>query len=489
MPVQRALSRAGPVSGLGSLGHLCTTPDQRACAGLAPPCLVFRGQPSPSCGSYSRSLALVCYVHMWPGITPSVAQSVDHMACVIRVAPSSIPEPYALRSRFWLPRLRALLPIAPQIDPLYYQRPDDSPLSLFFSLHVAFHFLRYRLWRPGLNPPLFRFLPLATTSRFNLRKRPLPPTIQLPSSPMQLLFSFASCTSTPRLHADVNRPFPPPHSPPTRQPLFPPVSHLATELRGLTVTITPTPALTAQPAYDLLLSLVTLGRSPASHQFLPASVRHGRLLDSRFLYLRLCVVPASRGPAAVLAAPAELAPVAPVLVWGDYADCLPPYGVPTSHPAMDTSGSTPWPRALFVPALSMVRPLTSLSGDNMSHGHGWTTTSATPGDRSGYNSGYNSASGYVSRGVGSRSGTSSRGLTNWYSLSNRKIYTRGMAERCAWPMRTRPEATARASLDPICANTSGHRLLPPSLAVVNVLAPARFLLPGMPRPSHLLQLN
>ncbi|KAG9084337.1 hypothetical protein FS749_005303 [Ceratobasidium sp. UAMH 11750] len=131
----------------------------------------------------------------------------------------------------------------------------------------------------------------------------------------------------------------------------------------------------------------------------------------------------------------------------------PPYGfntpaptVPTAHPAMDTTGSTPSPRAPFVPASPMTPPLTSLSGseisgDNMSQGHGWTTTSATPGGRSGYNSGYNSASGYVSGGAGSRSGTGSPGSTNSHSFpgygsglvhrSNRGIYTRGMAERAA----------------------------------------------------------
>ncbi|KAG9103118.1 hypothetical protein FRC06_000180 [Ceratobasidium sp. 370] len=131
----------------------------------------------------------------------------------------------------------------------------------------------------------------------------------------------------------------------------------------------------------------------------------------------------------------------------------PPYGfstpastVPTAHPAMDTSGSTPSPRAPFVPASPMTPPLTSLSGseisgDNMSQGHGWTTTSATPGGRSGYGSGYNSASGYVSGGAGSRSGTGSPGSSNSHSFpgygsglvhrSNRGIYTRGMAERAA----------------------------------------------------------
>ncbi|KAG8685118.1 hypothetical protein FRC09_014949 [Ceratobasidium sp. 395] len=111
---------------------------------------------------------------------------------------------------------------------------------------------------------------------------------------------------------------------------------------------------------------------------------------------------------------------------------------------MDTSGSTPSPRAPFVPASPMTPPLTGseVSGDSMSQGHGWTTTSATPGGRSGYNSGYNSASGYVSGGAGSRSGTGSPGSTNSHSFTNgygsglvhrssRGIYTRGMAERSA----------------------------------------------------------
>ncbi|KAG8741892.1 hypothetical protein FRC10_002305 [Ceratobasidium sp. 414] len=123
----------------------------------------------------------------------------------------------------------------------------------------------------------------------------------------------------------------------------------------------------------------------------------------------------------------------------------PPYAfstaVPAAHPTMDTTGSTPSPRVPFVPASPMTPPLTSLSGsevsgDNMSQGHGWTTTSATPGGRSGYNS----ASGYVSGGGGSRSGTGSPGSTNSHGFSpynsslvhrNRGIYTRGMAERAA----------------------------------------------------------
>lgn len=126
-----------------------------------------------------------------------------------------------------------------------------------------------------------------------------------------------------------------------------------------------------------------------------------------------------------------------------YSFGTPAPAVPTSHPAMDTTGNTPSPRAPFVPASPMTPPLTSLSGseisgDNMSQGHGWTTTSATPGGRSGYGSGYNSASGYVSGGAGSRSATGSPGSSNSHSFgygsglvhrSSRGIYTRGMAER------------------------------------------------------------
>jgi hypothetical protein len=70
----------------------------------------------------------------------------------------------------------------------------------------------------------------------------------------------------------------------------------------------------------------------------------------------------------------------------------------------------------------MTSPLASLSvseisRDDMSQGHGWPTTSATPGTRSGYNSGYNSASGYVSRGAGS--GTGSPGSSNSRSMAER----------------------------------------------------------------------
>ncbi|KAF8598216.1 hypothetical protein BDV93DRAFT_342358 [Ceratobasidium sp. AG-I] len=129
-----------------------------------------------------------------------------------------------------------------------------------------------------------------------------------------------------------------------------------------------------------------------------------------------------------------------------YAFNAPAPQVPASHGVMDTTGSTPSPRPAFVPASPMTPPLTSLSGseisgDNLSQGHGWTTTSATPGGRSGYNSGYNSASGYVSGGAGSRSGTGSPGSSNSHSFpgygnglvhrSSRGIYTRGMAERSA----------------------------------------------------------
>jgi hypothetical protein len=135
----------------------------------------------------------------------------------------------------------------------------------------------------------------------------------------------------------------------------------------------------------------------------------------------------------------------PLQPYSPYAFTTPAPAVPTAHPAMDTTGSTPSPRAPFVPASPMTPPLTSLSGseisgDNMSQGHGWTTTSATPGGRSGYNSGYNSASGYVSGGAGSRSGTGSPGSTNSHSFSpygaglvhrNRGMYTRNMAERAA----------------------------------------------------------
>ncbi|KAG8757817.1 hypothetical protein FRC12_010167 [Ceratobasidium sp. 428] len=78
----------------------------------------------------------------------------------------------------------------------------------------------------------------------------------------------------------------------------------------------------------------------------------------------------------------------------------------------------------------------------MSQGHRWTTTSATPGGRLGYNSGYNSALGYMSGGTSSCSSTGSPGSTNSHSFPNghssglvrrssRRIYTRSMAERSA----------------------------------------------------------
>ncbi|KAG8706007.1 hypothetical protein FRC09_002633 [Ceratobasidium sp. 395] len=76
MPVQRVLSRAESVSGSGSCA-----PDQRACARLAPPHLAFLGQPSPSCGSYSRSSVLECGAHMWPSIAPSETQSIAWPGC------------------------------------------------------------------------------------------------------------------------------------------------------------------------------------------------------------------------------------------------------------------------------------------------------------------------------------------------------------------------------------------------------------------------
>ncbi|KAG9127287.1 hypothetical protein FRC07_014994 [Ceratobasidium sp. 392] len=141
----------------------------------------------------------------------------------------------------------------------------------------------------------------------------------------------------------------------------------------------------------------------------------------------------------------------PLQAYPPYSFGAPAPAVPTSHPAMDTSGSTPSPRAAFVPASPMTPPLTSLSGseisgDNMSQGHGWTTTSVTPGGRSGYNSGYNSASGYVSGGAGSRSGTGSPGSSNSHSFPgygaglvhrSRGAYTRAsMAERSAHKRRS-----------------------------------------------------
>ncbi|KAH7334344.1 hypothetical protein B0J17DRAFT_720752 [Rhizoctonia solani] len=113
-----------------------------------------------------------------------------------------------------------------------------------------------------------------------------------------------------------------------------------------------------------------------------------------------------------------------------------PAAVP-AHGVMDTAGNTPSP---------MTPPLTNLSGsdisgDNISQGHGWTPTNTTPGGRSGYNSGYNSASGYVSGGGGSRSGTGSPGSAHSHSFpgygsglvhrSSRGAIARGMAERNA----------------------------------------------------------
>ncbi|CAE7160886.1 unnamed protein product [Rhizoctonia solani] len=119
-----------------------------------------------------------------------------------------------------------------------------------------------------------------------------------------------------------------------------------------------------------------------------------------------------------------------------------PAAVP-AHGVMDTTGTTPSPRQPFIPASPMTPPLTSLSGseisgDNLSQGHGWTPTNTTPGGRSGYNSGYNSASGYVSGGGGSRSGTGSPGSSHSQSYgygsglvhrSNRGAIARSMAER------------------------------------------------------------
>lgn len=134
---------------------------------------------------------------------------------------------------------------------------------------------------------------------------------------------------------------------------------------------------------------------------------------------------------------------APLPAYPPYGFSTPAPPVSAPHAVMDTTGNTPSPRPAFVPASPMTPPLTGseISGDNMSQGHGWTTTSATPGGRSGYNSGYNSASGYVSGGAGSRSGTGSPGSSNSHSFpgygsglvhrSSRGIYTRGMAERSA----------------------------------------------------------
>ncbi|KAJ1301647.1 hypothetical protein OPQ81_008890 [Rhizoctonia solani] len=117
-----------------------------------------------------------------------------------------------------------------------------------------------------------------------------------------------------------------------------------------------------------------------------------------------------------------------------------------AHGVMDAAGSTPSPRQPFVAASPMTPPLTNISGsdisgDNLSQGHGWTPTNTTPGGRSGYNSGYNSASGYISGGGGSRSGTGSPGSSHSQSFpgygsglvhrSTRGAITRGMAERSA----------------------------------------------------------
>ncbi|EUC64002.1 hypothetical protein RSOL_434200 [Rhizoctonia solani AG-3 Rhs1AP] len=146
-----------------------------------------------------------------------------------------------------------------------------------------------------------------------------------------------------------------------------------------------------------------------------------------------------------------------------------PAAVP-AHGVMDTTGSTPSPRQPFIPASPMTPPLTNISGseisgDNLSQGHGWTPTNTTPGGRSGYNSGYNSASGYVSGGGGSRSGTGSPGSSHSHSFpgygsglvhrSNRGAIARGMAERAAhkrrgsnamrMATRTRMEAMARVN--------------------------------------------
>ncbi|CAE6528856.1 unnamed protein product [Rhizoctonia solani] len=122
-----------------------------------------------------------------------------------------------------------------------------------------------------------------------------------------------------------------------------------------------------------------------------------------------------------------------------------PAAVP-AHGVMDTTGNTPSPRQPFVPASPMTPPLTSLSGseisgDNLSQGHGWTPTNTTPGGRSGYNSGYNSASGYVSGGGGSRSGTGSPGSSHSHSFPgyggglvqrhSRGAIARSMAERAS----------------------------------------------------------
>ncbi|KAG8763645.1 hypothetical protein FRC12_008469 [Ceratobasidium sp. 428] len=122
--------------------------------------------------------------------------------------------------------------------------------------------------------------------------------------------------------------------------------------------------------------------------------------------------------------------------------------MPTSHPAMDMSGSTPSPRAPFVPTSPVTPPLTGseVSGDSMSQGHGWTTTSATRGGRSGYNSGYNSASGYVFGGAGSCSDAGLPHSTNSYSSSLVYQLNRGICAR----------DTAECSAHKPCASMSIH---------------------------------
>ncbi|EUC60797.1 helix loop helix DNA-binding domain protein, partial [Rhizoctonia solani AG-3 Rhs1AP] len=114
--------------------------------------------------------------------------------------------------------------------------------------------------------------------------------------------------------------------------------------------------------------------------------------------------------------------------------------------AAATTSSTPSPRQPFIPASPMTPPLTNISGseisgDNLSQGHGWTPNNTTPGGRSGCNSGYNSASGYISGGGGSRSGTGSPGSSHSHSFpgygsglvhrSNRGAIARGIAEPAA----------------------------------------------------------
>lgn len=109
-----------------------------------------------------------------------------------------------------------------------------------------------------------------------------------------------------------------------------------------------------------------------------------------------------------------------------------PAAVP-AHGVMDTTGNTPSPRQPFVPASPMTPPLTGseVSGDSLSQGHGWTPTNTTPGGRSGYNSGYNSASGYISGGGGSRSGTGSPGSSHSFGYGGGLVHrsTRGAISR------------------------------------------------------------